>query len=64
MNRKQLIIMGLALGLPSTLIGLFMLLSFLQSKGYISFTTMLIVIVIVTFYTFFLMLNYARKKKN
>ena len=64
MNRKQLLVMGLALGLPSTLIGLFMLLSFLESKGYISFTVMLIVIVTVTIYTLVLMLNYARKKKN
>lgn len=64
MNRKQLLVMGLALGLPSTLIGLFMFLSFLEGKGYISFTTMLIVIVAVTIYTLLLMLNYARKKKN
>lgn len=64
MNRKQLIIMGLALGLPSSIIGLFFVLNTLVSNGFIDFNTMLILLVLMVVFTFFLMMNYARKKKN
>lgn len=64
MNRKQLIIMGLAMGLPSSIIGLFFFLNYLVNSGYISYPIMLIILVSVISYTLYLMMTYDSKKKN
>lgn len=63
-EQKQNIIkiVGLAIGLPSSILGVFFLMYFLIENKYISTTTGLITILILITYTFFLMVKYANKK--
>ena len=55
-------ILGLAIGLPSSILGVFFLMYFLIENNYISSTVGLIVIVLIITYTFVLMVKYANKK--
>lgn len=64
MNRKHLIVMGLALGLPSTILGVFGFIYLLVQKGYINWTVALVLLLLVIFNMFYLIFRYARKSKN
>ncbi len=55
-------VLGLAVGLPSSILGVFAFVYFLIDKNYISSTTGLLLIVAIIAYTFYLMLRYANKK--
>lgn len=56
--------MGLALGLPSTMIGLFFLLHQMVQNGYISWNTLLVVMVLVVVSVLGLMVKNVLGKKN
>ncbi len=62
--KKYLIVMGLALGLPSTLIGVFALLYNLVQAGLISWNVSLVIMVLVSVNTLYLMIRYVNKKKD
>lgn len=64
MNKRHWMVMGLALGLPSTILGVFGFIYLLVQKGYISWTVGLILILLVTINIFYLIFRYARKSKN
>lgn len=55
-------VLGLGLGLPSTILGIFALVYYLMDSGYISNEIAVSIIVLVIFYTFYLMYKYANKK--
>ncbi len=55
-------VLGLAVGLPSTILGVFALVYILIEKEIISTITGLIFIVVIIAYTFYLMIRYANKK--
>ena len=63
-RQKQYMIMGLAMGLPSTIIGVAVLSGKLIDAGYISEGTGLAFVIIMVAYMFFLMIRYALKKKD
>lgn len=63
-KQKQYMIMGLAMGLPSTIIGVAALSAKLVDAGYISEEAGLAFVIIMVAYMFFLMVRYALKKKN
>jgi hypothetical protein len=63
-KRNFLIVMGLALGLPSTIVGVFFLLYNLVIKGYVSWNFLLIVLVILVTYILVLMVKNGLGKKN
>ncbi len=56
--------MGLAVGLPSSILGVFALIYMLSKKGYISEVTGLVIILVIIIYTFTLMIRYAIKKQD
>jgi hypothetical protein len=62
--RKFFIVMGLAIGLPSTIVGLFFLLYQLVQNEVISWNALLIILLIVVFYMLFLMVKNVVGKKN
>ena len=62
--QKFLLVMGLALGLPSTMIGLFFFLHQLVQKGYISWNVLLIVMVLVVVSVLGLMVKNVLDKKS
>jgi uncharacterized membrane protein HdeD (DUF308 family) len=62
--QKMMLTMGLALGLPSTIIGVFYLLYLLVQKGYISWNMLLGILLLVIGYFFFLMVKNVLVKKN
>ena len=55
-------ILGLAIGLPSSILGTFFLMYFLIENKYISPLVGLSIILLIVGYTFFLMVRYANKK--
>lgn len=55
-------VVGLAVGLPSSILGVFGFVYFLIHKDYISPMVGLALILAIIAYTFFLMLKYANKK--
>lgn len=61
---KWLVVMGLALALPSTLLGTFALLFSLVKKGYLSETWGLVLMVLVGSNTLYLMVRYVAKRKK
>lgn len=61
---KFIRVMGLAVGLPSTILGLFFLLYQLVQGGYISWTALIIILVLVVFLTLGLMVKYVLVKKD
>jgi hypothetical protein len=62
--RKFLIVMGLAVGLPSTIVGLFFVLYQLVQNELISWNVLLIVLLIVIIYMLILMVKNVVGKKN
>lgn len=62
--QKFLIVMGLALGLPSTMIGLFFLLHQLVQNGYISWNALLIIMVLVVVSVLGTMVKHVLVKKD
>jgi hypothetical protein len=57
-------VLGLALGLPSLILGVFFALYYLVSKGIISWTALLVVMLLVIGNTLFLMVRYGLVGKN
>jgi hypothetical protein len=55
-------VVGLAVGLPSSILGVFALVYFLIHKDYLSTEFGLVLILTIIFYTFYLMIRYANKK--
>lgn len=62
--RKFLLVMGIALGLPSTIVGLFFILYQLVQKQIISWNALLIILLVVVVYMLFLMVKNVVGKKN
>lgn len=62
--KKFLIVMGLALGLPSTIVGLFFLLYQLVKAELISMNALLIILLVVVGYMLFLMVKNVLDRKN
>lgn len=63
-KQKQYTIMGLAMGLPSTIIAVAVMASKLVEGGYISESVAFASVIIFVVYMFFLMIRYATKKKD
>lgn len=63
-TRKFLIVMGLAIGLPSTIVGLFFLLYQLVLNEIISWNVLLIILLVVIVYMLVLMVKNGLVKKN
>ena len=62
-NKSNIIkVVGLAVGLPSSILGVFGLIYFLTEENIISNGMGLIIILAIIGYTFFLMIRYATKK--
>lgn len=57
-------VMGVAVGLPSTILGLFFLLYKLVQAGYISWTALIVILVLVIVLTLGLMVKYVLVKKD
>ncbi len=55
-------VVGLAVGLPSSILGVFGFVYYLIEKDYISAYVGLTLIVLIIIYTFYLMIKYAAKK--
>lgn len=62
--RKFLIVMGLAVGLPSTIVGLFFILYQLVQAKLISWNMLLIILLVVVVYMLFLMVKNVLGNKN
>jgi hypothetical protein len=62
--KKFIIVMGLALGLPATIVGLFFILLELVKSGHISWNVLLIILISVIAYFLFLMVRNVLAKKN
>ena len=62
--QRFLIVMGIALGLPSSMVGLFFLLHQLVKSGYISMNVLLIFMVLVVVTALGLMVKNVLVKKN
>ncbi len=62
--QKMMLTMGLAVGLPSTIIGVFYLLYSLVQGGYISWNMLLIILLVVIGYFLFLMVKNVLGKKD
>ena len=63
-RQKQYTIMGLAMGLPSTIIAVAVMASKLVDGGFISEGIGLVIVILVVISMFFLMIRYAIKKKD
>ena len=57
-------VLGLALGLPSLILGIFFALFMLKERDLISWTTLLVVMLLVIGNTLFLMVRYGMVGKN
>lgn len=62
--RKAMIVMGLAVGLPSTIVGLFFLLYQLVQNQIISWNVLLIILLVVVVYMLILMVKNGLARKN
>ncbi|MFL5784441.1 MAG: hypothetical protein ACJ76H_07535 [Bacteriovoracaceae bacterium] len=62
--QKMMLTMGLALGLPSTIVGVFFLLNQLVKAGYISWNMLLGILLGVIGYILFFMVRNVLVKKN
>jgi hypothetical protein len=62
--KKFFTVMGLALGLPSTIVGLFFLLNELVKRDVISWNTLLIILLVVVLNILGLMVRHVLVKKN
>jgi hypothetical protein len=64
MNKKWWHVLGLAMALPSLIVGVFFGAFALVQKGIISWGTLLIVMILVIAQTLFLMVRYGMVSKN
>lgn len=64
MKKKYWVAMALSLGLPSAILGIFAFVYSLVDKEIISWNVALIIMLAVIINTFYLILRYARSKKN
>ena len=64
MKKKYWMAMALSFGLPSAILGIFALVYSLVDKKLISWNTALIIMLAIISNTFFLIIRYARSKKN
>ena len=62
--RRALIVMALAMGLPSTILGVFGICYWLVKNGYISWNIALCIVIFFIINTFILMLRYVKAKKT
>lgn len=62
--KKFFMVMGLAVGLPSTILGLFFVLNELVKAEIISWNALLIILLVVVSYMLGLMVKYVLAKKN
>lgn len=62
--QKFFLVMGLAVGLPSTIIGLFFVLYQLVQEGIISWNVLLIILLVVITYMLILMVKNGLGSKN
>jgi hypothetical protein len=62
--QKMMLTMGLAVGLPGTIIGVFYLLYQLVKSGYISWNMLLGILLLVIGYFFFMMVKNVVGKKD
>lgn len=62
--QKMMLTMGLAVGLPGTIIGVFYFLYHLVKSGYISWNMLLGILLLVIGYFFFLMVRNVLVKKD
>ncbi len=62
--KKYAIVVGLALGLPSTILGVFAILYHLVQENLISWNIALGIIVLVVLNTLYLMIRYVNKRKS
>jgi len=63
-KKKFMLVMGLAVALPSSIIGIFFLLYELVRNGIISWNVLLMLLLVVIFYFLFLMVKNGLGKKN
>lgn len=63
-TRKFLIVMGLAVGLPSTIVGVFFVLYQLVQKEIISWNMLLTILLVVVVYMLILMVKNGLDKKD
>ena len=61
-KRNILKAVGLAVGLPSSMLGVFSFAYYLVSKSIISMELALVIFLSIIFYTFYMMIRYANKK--
>jgi hypothetical protein len=61
---KFIRVMGLAVGLPSTILGLFFVLYEMVKAGYISWTALIVILVSAIVLTLLLMVKYVLVKKD
>lgn len=61
---KFIRVMGLAVGLPSSILGLFFVLYELVKAGYISWTALIVILVLVIVLTLLMMVKYVLVKKD
>jgi len=62
--KKFAVTMGLAVGLPSTIVGVFFVLNQLVKSGLISWNVALVILIAVVANFLFLMVKYVLVKKN
>jgi hypothetical protein len=62
--KKFMLVMGLAVGLPGTIIGIFFLLYQLVKAGHISWNVLLIILLLVIAYFLFMMVKNVLGRKN
>ena len=62
--KKTLVVMGLAIALPSTILGAFLFFDFLVKKNFISYEVSLVLLLIVIVYFLMMMVKYGMAKKN
>jgi small-conductance mechanosensitive channel len=63
-KKKYMMVMGLALGLPSTILGISLFVYYLMEQKIISHTVGLIIIVLVVVNIFYLMIRSVSKRKS
>lgn len=62
--QKLILVMGLAVGLPSTIVGVFFLLYQMVKSGFISWNMLLVILLIVILYFLVLMVRNVLVKKD
>jgi hypothetical protein len=61
---NPLVVLGLALGLPTTILAVALTVFHFVKEGYISQTVGLLIVIAVVINTFYLMLRYSKRNEN